>query len=164
MDLITPSVGLIFWNTVVFLVLLFLLSRFAWKPILGAVKKREASINNALEAAERAKEEMSRLQNENEALLQQARAERDQMLKEARETREKMVADAKAKANEESERILASARETIRNEKMAAIAELKNQVATLSIEIAERIVREQLSSNEKQQALASTLVEDMNLN
>jgi F-type H+-transporting ATPase subunit b len=164
MDLITPSIGLLFWNTVVFVILLFLLKKFAWKPILGAVQKREQSINEALKAAETAKLEMSRLQNENEALLQRARIERDEMLKEARETRDKMVHEAKAKANEEAERLLTSAREAIRNEKMAAITDLKNQVAQLSIEIAEKIIREDLRSTDRQQALANSLVNDMNLN
>ncbi len=164
MDLITPSIGLLFWNTVVFVILLFLLKKFAWKPILGAVQKREQSINEALKAAETAKLEMSRLQSENEALLQKARIERDEMLKEARETRDKMVHEAKTKANEEAERLLASAREAIRNEKMAAITDLKNQVAQLSIEIAEKIIREDLRSTDRQQALANSLVNDMNLN
>jgi F-type H+-transporting ATPase subunit b len=164
MDLITPSIGLIFWNTVVFVVLLFLLNKFAWKPILGAVKKREESINNALAAAEDAKAEMAKLQSQNEALLQEARIERDQMLKDARDSRERMIAEAKSKASEEADRMIAAARESIRNEKLAAITELKNQVAVLSLEIAEKILRQELSSTDKQQALANSLIEDMNLN
>jgi F-type H+-transporting ATPase subunit b len=164
MDLITPSIGLIFWNTVVFVILLFLLSKFAWKPILGAVKKREESINNALQAAENAKAEMAKLQSQNEEILQQARIERDQMLKEARDSRDRMIAEAKSKASEEADRMIAAARDSIRNEKLAAITDLKNQVAVLSVEIAEKILRQELSSAEKQQALANSLIEDMNLN
>lgn len=158
------SVGLFFWQTILFLALLFLLRKFAWKPILKAVNDREDSIAEALNSAEKAKEEMAALQSDNEKLLNQARAERDEMLKEARVMKDKIVAEAKETANAEGDKIIAAARESIENEKMAAITELKNQVATLSIEIAEKILKEELSSEEKQKAILDNMVKDINLN
>jgi F-type H+-transporting ATPase subunit b len=164
MELVQPSIGLIFWMSVSFLIILLLLRKFAWKPILGMIKEREMSIEQALASAERAKEEMKALQSSNERILAEARSERDAMLKDARDIREKMIADAKGLASKEGERMLASARENIQNEKMAAITELKNQVATLSIEIAEKILKSELSSDEKQKSLVNTLLKDVNLN
>jgi F-type H+-transporting ATPase subunit b len=164
MELVKPSIGLIFWMVVSFSIILFILAKFAWKPILGMIKDREESIENALASAEKAKEEMKALQSSNERILAEARNERDAMLKEAREIREKMIADAKGIASKEGERLLASARENIQNEKNAAISELKNQVATLSIEIAEKILKSELSSDEKQKTLVNTLLKDVNLN
>ncbi|MCW3083172.1 MAG: synthase subunit [Bacteroidetes bacterium] len=164
MELVKPSIGLIFWMVVSFSIILFLLKKFAWKPILGMIKEREQSIENALASAEKAKEEMKLLQSSNERILAEARSERDAMLKEAREIREKMIADSKGIASKEGERLLASARENIQNEKNAAITELKNQVAALSIEIAEKILKSELSSDEKQKTLVSTLLKDVNLN
>ncbi len=164
MELVKPSIGLIFWMVVSFSIILFLLKKFAWKPILGMIKEREQSIENALAAAEKAKEEMKSLQSSNERILAEARSERDAMLKEAREIREKMIADSKSIASKEGERLLASARENIQNEKNAAITELKNQVAALSIEIAEKILKSELSSDEKQKTLVNTLLKDVNLN
>lgn len=164
MELVKPSIGLIFWMIVSFSIILFLLKKFAWKPILGMIKERETSIENALAAAENAKEEMKALQSNNERILAEARNERDQLLKDAREIREKMISDAKGIAAKEGERMLTVARENIQNEKMAAITELKNQVATLSIEIAEKILKSELSSDEKQKTLVNTLLKDVNLN
>jgi len=164
MELVKPSIGLIFWMAVSFSIILFLLKKFAWKPILGMIKEREQSIENALAAAENAKEEMKALQSNNERILVEARAERDQLLKDAREIREKMIADAKGLATKEGERLLTIARDNIQNEKMAAITELKNQVARLSIEIAEKILKSELSSDEKQKTLVNTLLKDVNLN
>lgn len=164
MELVKPSIGLIFWMIVSFSIILFLLKKFAWKPILGMIKEREESIENALAAAENAKEEMKVLQLSNERILTEARAERDAMLKDAREIREKMIAEAKGIASKEGERLLTIARENIQNEKMAAITELKNQVASLSIEIAEKILKSELSSDEKQKTLVNTLLKDVNLN
>ena len=164
MELVKPSIGLIFWMAVSFSIILFLLKKFAWKPILGMIKEREESIENALAAAEKAKEEMKALQSNNERILAEARAERDALLKEAREMKDKMIAEAKTTATKEGERLLAIARENIQNEKMAAITELKNQVATLSIEIAEKILKSELSSDEKQKTLVNTLLKDVNLN
>lgn len=164
MELVKPSIGLIFWMAVSFSTILFLLKKFAWKPILGMIKEREESIENALAAAEKAKEEMKALQSNNERILAEARVERDTLLKEAREMKDKMIAEAKTTATKEGERLLAIARENIQNEKMAAITELKNQVATLSIEIAEKILKSELSSDEKQKTLVNTLLKDVNLN
>lgn len=164
MELVKPSIGLIFWMVVSFSIILFILAKFAWKPILGMIKEREESIESALASAEKAKEEMRALQSSNERILAEARNERDAMLKDAREIREKMIADAKGIASKEGERLLTTARENIQNEKNAAISELKNQVATLSIEIAEKILRSELSSDEKQKALVNTLLKDVNLN
>ena len=164
MELVKPSIGLIFWMAVSFSIILFLLKKFAWKPILGMIKEREESIESALAAAEKAKEEMKALQSNNERILAEARAERDTLLKEAREAKDKMILEAKTTATKEGERMLAIARENIQNEKMAAITELKNQVATLSIEIAEKILKSELSSDEKQKSLVNTLLKDVNLN
>lgn len=158
------SVGLFAWQVLLFVVLLFLLRKFAWKPILNAVNEREDSIKNALDAAEDAKREMAKLKSSNEDLLNEARAERDAMLKEARDIKDKIVGDAKAIANVEAEKIVTAARENIQHEKMAAITELKNQVAVLSIEIAEKILKEELTSADKQKAIIDNVVKDINLN
>lgn len=158
------SIGLFFWQTVLFVGLIFLLRKFAWKPILNAVNEREEKIQGALKAAEEAEKKMQALNNESEALLKQAREERDQILKEAREAREQIINEAKSKASAEAEKIMAQARETINNEKMAAITELKNQVAILSIEIAEKILKEQLSGDDKQKAMVDNLLKEVNLN
>ncbi len=164
MELVKPSIGLIFWMIISFSIILFLLKKFAWKPILGMIKEREESIESALAAAENAKLEMKALQANNERILVQARAERDQLLKDARDIREQMIAEAKGLATKEGERLLKSARENIQNEKMAAITELKNQVASLSIDIAEKILKSELSSDEKQKSLVNTFLKDINLN
>lgn len=158
------SVGLFFWQTLLFLVLLFLLKKYAWKPILNAVNEREKSIEDALNKAEEAKKEMAELVSANEDLLKEARVERDEILKEARSLKDKIIAEAKAKANEDAERIVASARESIQHEKMAAVTELKNQVAVLSIEIAEKILKQELSSEAKQSSMISSVVNEIQLN
>lgn len=162
--LVTPGIGLIVWTAIVFILLLVLLAKFAWKPILNAVKERETSIENALQSAEKAKAEMAELKAGNERILNEARAERDALLKEARDTKETILAEAKTKATKEAERIMQSAREQIINEKNAAITDLKNQVATLSIDIAEKILKSELSSDDKQKMLVSSLMKDVNLN
>lgn len=164
MDLITPEIGLFFWQTIVFLVLILVMSKFAWKPILGAIKQRETSINDALESAESARKEMQNLQADNEKLLQEARAERDAILKEAREIKERVIAEASTEAQAKADKIVAQAQVVIQNEKNAAVAEIKDQVATLSIQIAEKIVREELSSKEKQQRLVEQMLDDVTLN
>ena len=164
MELVKPEFGLIFWMIISFGLIMLILRKFAWKPILYMLHEREASIQDALDSAEKAKEEMKALQSNNEKILADARNERDQLLKDAREIREKMIADAKGIATKEGERMLTIARENIQNEKMAAITELKNQVATLSIEIAEKILKSELSSDEKQKTLVNTLLKDVNLN
>lgn len=162
--LVLPGIGLMFWTSLVFVILLFLLAKFAWKPILKAVKEREAKIEDALAAAESAKLEMAKLKSQNEEMRQAALLERDNLLKEAREAKERLISDAKKVANAESDRIMASAREEIRNEKLAAISEIKTQVAMLSVEIAEKIVKEKLSSDDKQKALVDGLIGEVTLN
>jgi len=164
MDLIIPSEGLLFWTSLVFLILLVLLRKFAWKPILGAVQTREENIANALNAAKEAEEKMSALTAQNEELLKQAREERDVILREAKEAKESIVAEAKGVAQKEADRILVAANEQIANERMKAVTELKNQVGKLSLEIAEKILRSELDDKSKQEALVSNLVDDVNLN
>ncbi len=164
MGIVTPDLGLIFWTSIVFICLLFILTKYVWKPVLGAVNKREQNITEALELAEKTKKEMIALQASNENLLKEARAERDNILKDAKEISVRLVEDAKNAAKVEAEKIMISARETINSEKASAIAELKNQVAILSIEIAEKVVRGELSSNSKQKDLAEKLAGDINLN
>ena len=164
MELIKPAFGLIFWMSISFLSVLFILGKFAWPMILKALKEREESIANALNAARKAKEEMTALQADNEKLIMQARAERDLLLKEARDTRDSIVAEAKNKAQSEANKIMDQARESINNEKLAAITELKNQVAAMSIEIAEKILRQELSNDEKQKSLMDNLMKDISLN
>lgn len=156
--------GLIFWMSLTFLTVLFILAKFAWKPIMKAIKDREKSIEDALQSAENAKAEMNNLKAENEKILQAARNERDTMLKEAREIREKMIAESKATAKAEGDKLLAQARESIQNEKMAAVTELKNQVAQLSIEIAEKIIARELSSENKQKELIGDMLKSVKLN
>lgn len=164
MDLVLPDFGLLFWTGLVFILLLFVLTKFAWKPILGAVNEREQKITEALELAEKTKAEMQALQTQNENLLKEARAERDAIVKEAKEIASKMVEDAKSTAKKEADKVLASARQSIQSEKSAAIAELKTTVASLSLEIAEKIVRGELASDDKQKVLAERLAGDINLN
>src|SRR4051812_26876155 len=164
MELIKPGIGLIFWMTVSFLSVLFILKKFAWPMILKSLKDREESIANALNAARKAKEEMAALNADNEKLLMKARAERDLLLKEARDTRDSIVTEAKTKAQTEANKIMAQARETINTEKNAAISELKNQVAAMSIEIAEKILRHELSNDEKQKNLMENLIKDISMN
>lgn len=164
MELVKPEFGLVFWMTLSFLIVVFILSKFAWKPILSSLKERETSIEDALNAAKKAKDEVANMKAENEALLQEARMERDRMMKEARDTKDAIISEARTKAKTESDRLLAIARESIQNEKMSAITELKNQVATLSIEIAEKVIRQQLANDEKQKALVSDLLKDVKMN
>ncbi|WP_317898999.1 F0F1 ATP synthase subunit B [Aurantibacillus circumpalustris] len=163
-SLIEPGIGLIFWTTIVFLLLVGILGKFAWKPILTAIKTREEGITKALASAESALNDMRELKSANEMILTQARTERDNLLKEARETKDSIIAEAKVKAQNESDRIMTSAREQITNEKNAAIAELKKQVAVLSIEIAEKILKSELSNDEKQKTLVTNLMKDVTLN
>jgi len=164
MELIKPSIGLIFWMSVSFLSLMFILKKFAWKPILNMLSEREQNIAEALNTAKKAREEMAALKADNERLLNEARLERDRMLKEARDTKDSIIAEAKGKAQQEANKIMEQTRETILSEKNAAITELKNQVAGMSIEIAEKILRSELSSDEKQKALVQNLLKDVNMN
>ncbi len=164
MQLVKPEFGLIFWMLVSFGIIFWILKKFAWKPILNMLKEREDFITNALGSAERAKKEMAELQSNNEKLLNEARNQRDIMLKEAREIKDQIVGEAKGAAQKEADKLLKSARENIQSEKNAAIAEMKNQVAALSLEIAEKILKEELSSSDKQKTLVKTLLNDVNLN
>ena len=161
MDLFNDfSIGLFVWQTVLFLALLFLLRKYAWKPILSAVEEREEGIKNALEAADNAKKEMEALNADNERILLEAKAERDSILKEAREIKETIIAEAKTQATEEADKVLASAREQIINEKLAAITELKNQVADLSIDIAEKVLKSELKDTAKQKELVNNALKE----
>ena len=164
MELIQPGIGLIFWMTLSFAAVLFLLGKYAWRPIMKMLKEREDSIDQALHAADKAREEMKNLVSDNEKLLAEAKNERDAILGEARKIREKMIDEARVKANEEAQRIVESAQERIENEKMAAITELKNQIALLSIEIAEKLMREELSHDKKQEELIKKMLDDVQAN
>lgn len=164
MDLITPEYGLFFWQTIVFLILIFLMARFAWKPVLNGLRQREETINDSLASAENARKEMQNLKADNEKLMQEARAERDAVLREARELKEKIVADAAEEAQEKADSIVAQAKSSIEMEKRAAMADIKNQVASLSIEIAEKVVRKELSSKEKQHQMIDDMLGDVTLN
>ena len=160
MDLVTPEFGLIFWTSITFLVLLFILKKFAWKPILGAVSEREKGIKDALASAVEARKEMENLQADNERILKEARAEREAMLKDARELKNKMIDDAKQDAKIEANKLITQAQTAIEAEKKAAIADLKSQVAQISISIAEKVVREELSNTEKQEKLVESMLDD----
>jgi F-type H+-transporting ATPase subunit b len=160
----TAPESLVFWTTLIFLVFFILLRKFAWKPILGAVKQREDSINNALASAEAARKEMHNLQADNQRILQEARLERDAMMKEAKEIKEKMIADAKAEAAAQGEKMIEQAKAAINSEKNAAMAELKNQVAGLSLEIAEKLLKNELSNREAQTSLVEKMLGEVKLN
>ena len=164
LDLVTPGIGLIFWTSVVFLLLVFILKKYAWKPILDAVEKRSKSIEDAINAADQAKASLAELNEEREKIKKESLAQRDALLKDANETKNQIISEAKTKAKDCTEKILTSAREVIKTEKLAAITELKNQVAVLSLEIAEKIVKDQLSSDDKQKALVDSMIKDVNLN
>ena len=162
--LLSPAFGTVFWATLAFLATLFILKKFAWGPLLSALKEREENIENALRSADKAREEMANLNSENERLLQEARLSRDAMLKESREMADKLISDAKAKAKEAASIEVDSAREAIITERKAAIAELKTEVAKLSIDIAEQLLREELASTDKQKTLVDKLISESTLN
>ncbi|WP_306549854.1 F0F1 ATP synthase subunit B [Daejeonella sp.] len=162
--LVSPDPGLFIWSTVTFLILFFLLSKFAWKPIVKALDERERSIEDALSKAEMAKAEMAKLISENEDLLKEARLERDSILKEAKEIKDQIVNDAKDLAKSEGAKLIEKAKIEITNQKLAAMAEIKNQVSSLSIEIAEKVLRKQFEDQGKQQALVNDLLKEVKLN
>lgn len=164
MELLIPEVGLVVFQTIAFLLLMFLLAKFAWKPVLAAIKEREDSIDDALNKAELAKQEMARLTSQNEALMKQARAERDEILKEAKMLKDNIVNEAKTTAHAEGAKLIEKARIEIENQKKAAVAELKGQVSSLSLDIAERVLRSQLDDKAKQQDLVTNLLKDVELN
>ena len=153
MDLVKPAIGLIFWTTVVFTLLVILLKKFAWKPILSAVDQRNQSIKQSLAEAEKARAEMSELTANNEKILAQAKLDRDIILKEARDMKNDIISQAKEQANIEADKLVTSAKEQISNEKMKALTELKNHVADLSIEMAEKILKTELDNSDKQKDL-----------
>ena len=158
------SLGLFFWQSLLFILLLFLLRKYAWKPILNAVNEREEGIKDALASAENAKLEMQNLQADNQKLIQEARAERELMMKDAREIKAKMIADAKDEAQAAANKTIANAQATIQAEKKAAIADIKSQVANLSVEIAEKVVKQELANKDKQLELVASMLNDAKLN
>lgn len=163
MELVTPEIGLVFWTTLSFLILLFLLKKFAWKPILKAVKDREYSIESALLKADALKAEMARISSENEDLLKQARAERDAILQEARKVKEQIINEAKGSAQAEGAKLLEQARIEINSQKAIAMNDVKNQVSRLSLEIAEKVLRKQFEDAKKQDDLVAELLKEVKL-
>jgi len=164
MELITPGIGLVVWMVLSFSILLFLLKKFAWKPIINMLNEREQTISEALDQAKLAREEMKSLQANNEQLIIIAKEERDGIIIEARNIREKMIVEAKEKANDEAQRIIEAAKETINFEKMKAITDLKNQVAQLSIEIAEKLISIELSDKDKQTKMIEGMLDEIRFN
>ncbi len=164
MDLVTPGIGLVFWTTVTFLLVVFLLIKFAWKPVLGMINERNKSIEDALQLAEKTKAEMKTLQADNERIVAEARKERDTLLKEAREMKEQMIAQAKVEASEEANKIMAAAKASIESEKNQAMQELKNQVAALSFEIAEKVIGKELEDKKVSEQIISDSIKNLNFN
>ena len=164
MELLTPSFGLIFWTLLAFLIVFFILKKFAWKPILNALNEREKGIANSLETADRVRAEMAQLKSENEELLAKAREERAAMLKEAREIKERIINDAKEQAKTEASKIMSDTQQAIEQQKIAAMTDVKNQVGKMVIEVAEKILRKELGTKEAQEAHIKDLVEEVKLN
>ena len=162
-SLATPAIGTIFWTTVIFGLLLVLLRIFAWKPIMGAVKAREDSIKGSLRAADEARQDMERLKADNDAIMKEARKERDVLLKEAREARDIMLGEAKDQAKSEADRIVERAKTGIEKEKQSAMMEIRNQVVVLSVDIAEKILKESLKKTDDQEKLINKLLDDIDL-
>ncbi|HLS94679.1 ATP synthase F0 subcomplex B subunit [Sphingobacterium allocomposti] len=158
------SYGLFFWQLIILLIVIFILGKFAWKPIVNALEEREKGISDALASAEKAKLEMARLTNENEQLLKEARAERDEILKEAKVLKDKIVADAKHEAQESSQKILEQAKREIEDQKNKALAEVKNQVSSLSLDIARKVLTKEFEDQGKQDAFVADLLKDVKLN
>ena len=163
MDLITPDVGLLFWTLVSFIILYLILRKFAWGPILGAVKEREESIKAALDAADNAKKEMENLKADNEKILNEAKTERETMLKEAREMKSKLISDAENEAKAKAKTMVEAAKTAIQNEKNSAMNELKNTVVDLSVGIAEKLISEELADKDKQLKMIEDILEDSKL-
>lgn len=164
MELLTPGTGLIIWQTFVFLLLVLLLARFAWKPILSSLKEREESIKNALETAEQARAEMARIQSDNEKLFKEAREERDKILKEAREASNRMKDEAQADAKKAADKIIDDARAAIQVEKQAALKDVRVQVAMFSLQVAEQLMKKNLSSDKAQKELVEGFIKELKLN
>lgn len=164
MDLVTPGIGLIVWTVIIFSILLFVLWKFAWNPINNAVQTREESIRSALKAADKAREEIQKLQETNEKIMKEARKERELIMKEAKDVKEKIIAEAREKADADAKKLIEMARHSIQNEKIGAINEIKQEVARLSVEIAEKILREKLKDEKEGKELVEKLLKDIKLN
>jgi F-type H+-transporting ATPase subunit b len=164
MDLLTPELGLFFWTLIAFLAVFFILKKFAWKPILQSLNDREKGIADSIASAEKVKAEMSQLKNDNERLMAQAREERTLILKEAKEAKDKIVNEAKEAAKTEANKIIAEAQVQIQQQKMAAITEVKNEIGKLAVNVAEKIIRKQLSEADGQEAYTKLLAEEIKLN
>jgi F-type H+-transporting ATPase subunit b len=164
MDLVTPGIGLIFWTGIIFAILLFLLTKFAWKPISKMISARNQSIEDALNQAELAREEMKKLQSDNEKILAEARVERDKMLHEARNLKDQIVGEAKGEAKKEVEKIKKAATAEIQAQKSAAMEEIRNQVLELSVLVAEKVIRKELKSSVEHEKLIDDLLKDVKLN
>ena len=164
MELVKPAIGLVFWMIVTFSVLLFILKKYAWKPILKAVKTREDNIDNAISQAAKVQAEMAQLKNDNEALLTKAREERATMLKEAKDIKDKMISDAKDLAKAEANKIIVDAQAAINHQKMAALTDIKNQVGNLVIEVSEKVLRKELSNKAEQENFIKQLAGEVKLN
>ena len=162
-SLTTPAIGTLFWTVVIFTMFFLVLTKFAWKPILNMVKQREEMIKGSLASAEKARKEMVKLQSDNEAILKKAREERESILKEAREVRDKMIAEAKGKASEEADKIVEKARTGIEREKALALADIREQVASLSVDIASKLLSEKLSQTGEQGKLIDHYLKDIDL-
>ncbi len=164
MDLVTPGIGLVFWTSLIFIILLLILSKFAWKPINKMITARNQSIEDALNKAELAKEEMKQLQADNEKIMMEARQERDLMLKEARELKEEMISAAKTETQQEIEKMKKAASMEIQTQKLAAMEEIRNQVLDLSVLVAEKVIRKELKTNSEHETFVDSLLKDVKLN
>lgn len=164
MQLLTPSLGLLFWTLLAFLIVFFILRKFAWSPILNSLNEREKGIADSLETADRVKREMAQLKSENEALLAKAREERAAMLKEARDTKDRIINESKEQAKVEASKIISEAQQAIEAQKMAALTDVKNQVGKLVIEVTEKVLRRTLSDPAEQEAYIKDMVQDVKLN
>lgn len=164
MDLLTPELGLFVWTLLAFLIVFFILGKFAWKPILKALTERETGIAESIAAADRVKKEMALMKNENEQLMQKAREERSLMLKEAKETKDRIVNEAKDAAKAEANKIIVDAQQQIQQQKMAALTEVKNEIGKLAVEVAEKVLRKELATADAQSSYANLLAEEIKLN
>jgi F-type H+-transporting ATPase subunit b len=164
MELITPGLGLVFWMVLSFSVILFILKKFAWKPILKALKERENTIDTALKSADKAREKMEQLKADNEKIIKEAKNERDSLLKEAHQVKDKTISEAKQKANSEANKIIEDAKRKIESVKVTALDEIKNQVASFSVEIAEKILKKKLEKTKDQKDLINELIDEIKIN
>jgi F-type H+-transporting ATPase subunit b len=164
MGLVTPNPGTLFWMVIIFGIVLFILGKFAWKPILKMLKDREESIANALSSADKAREEVAGLKADNEKIMREARREKDEILKEAKDLKDKIIAEAKEKANIEAQKSVEQARVQIESEKIAAISEIRKQVAELSVKIAEKLIKKELSDLAEQEKIVNGQLDDFKLN